>query len=210
MPQDIYDKILMLAKRRGFIYPSFESHLLGTDELGRDVLSRIFYGAQVSIIVCLLAAAFASSVGLIIGMFSGYFGGIIDDLLMRFTDWVLILPRFFLAIVLISLFGSSVWNIIIIFGLLVWPTTARLTRAQYLSLKEREFIEAEKALGTGRLRIMFSEILPNASPPVIVAASLEVARAILLEAGLSFLGLGDPNLISWGMMLMKAQGFLAT
>jgi len=191
-----------------FLPPSLENHILGTDDLGRDVFSRILYGAQVLMLVGLLAATCATSIGTVIGAISGYCGGRIDDLLMRITEWVFVIPIFLFALLLVAVFGPSIWNVTIVIGLLMWPATARLVRAEFLSLKEREFVEAVRALGGSRLLIIFGEILPNASPLIIVSATFTVAWAILLETGLSFLGLGDPNVISWGMMLMKAQLYL--
>lgn len=190
-----------------FDYPSGE-HPLGTDDLGRDLYSGVLHGARISLLVGFLAAATSILIGVIIGALSGYYGGKTDDLLMRIVELFLVIPRFFLALILVALFGSSLWNVILVIGILSWPGTARLVRAEFLSLKEREFVEAARALGAGNRNLMLDEILPNASSPIIVNGSLEVARAILLEAGLSFLGLGDPTLPSWGAMLSNAQTFV--
>jgi len=184
------------------------SYLMGTDDLGRDIFSGVLWGARTSIMVGLLAALTATVIGVIIGALSGYYGGVTDDILMRITEFFLVIPRFFLVLVIVALFGSSIWNVIIVIGILSWPVTARLVRVEYLSIKEKEFVEGARAIGASDFRIILSHILPNATPPIIVSGSLQIARAILLEAGLSFLGLGDPNQISWGVMLYNAQRFL--
>jgi len=139
---------------------------------------------------------------------AGYKGGKIDDLLMRITEVFQVVPTFFLCLVLVALFGASILNVIVVIAMLSWPGTARLIRADFISLKEREFVEAARALGASDLDIIFSEILPNAMTSIIVNTSLMVANAILVEAGLSFLGLGDPNVASWGGTLLNAQKFL--
>jgi peptide/nickel transport system permease protein len=127
---------------------------------------------------------------------------------MRVTEFFLVIPRFFLVLVIVALFGNSIWNVILVIGVLSWPVTARLVRVEFLSIKEKEFVEGARAIGASDVRIILSHILPNATPPIVVSGSLQIARAILMEAGLSFLGLGDPNQISWGVMLYNAQRFL--
>jgi peptide/nickel transport system permease protein len=186
--------------------PNLE-HYFGTDDLGRDLFSEWVYGARVTMTIGLLAGVASTLVGVAVGSISGFYGGRLDDIFMRVTELFLVIPRFFLALLAAALFGASVWNVIIIIVVLSWPTTARLVRAEFLSLKEKEFVTAVRALG-GKNRTLIAEILPNASPSFIVNGSLEVARAILLEAGMSFLGVGDANLPSWGYMLYSAQRFL--
>jgi len=181
---------------------------MGGDSLGRDVLSGVIYGARVSLIIGFFAASTSAMIGILVGSIAGFFGGKVDALLMRITEIFQTVPAFFMALVLVSLFGSSVWNVIILLGVLSWPRTARLIRAEFLTLKEREFVEASRAVGARNTEIIFGEIMPNALAPVIVDTSMEVGRAILTEAGLSFLGLGDLNQISWGMMLNNAQPYL--
>jgi peptide/nickel transport system permease protein len=181
---------------------------MGTDDLGRDIFSGVIYGARVSMGVGFVAAVGSSLVGLLIGIVAAYYGRTYDTVLMRITEIFFVIPMVFLAILLVAFFGSSIWNVIFVIIILSWPTTARLVRGQVLALKERDFVKASKALGEHDFYIMFMEILPNTLAPIIVNGSIEVARAIVVEAGLSFLGLGDPNLTSWGIMLYKSQRFL--
>jgi peptide/nickel transport system permease protein len=183
-------------------------HRMGTDDLGRDILSGVLWGARVSIAVGLLAALTSTGIGVIVGAAAGYYGRWLDELLMRLTEFFLVIPRFFLVLVMVALFGNSLWHVILVIGVLSWPVTARLIRVEFLSLREKEFIEASRAIGASDARIILRHILPNAVAPIVVSGSLQIARAILMEAGLSFLGLGDPNQVSWGVMLYNAQRFL--
>jgi peptide/nickel transport system permease protein len=188
--------------------PPCAEYFFGTDDLGRDIFSGVLYGARVSILIGFLSAATSLTIGTIVGSLSGYFGGRVDDVLMRFTELFQIIPRFFLIILLVAVMGPSIWNVIFVIGVLSWPGNARLVRAQFLSLKEREFVDACKMLGMSNFQIIFGEIFPNAIQPLIVSTSLEMAFAIKTEAGLSFLGLGDPNVMSWGLLLHNAQQIL--
>jgi peptide/nickel transport system permease protein len=178
---------------------------MGTDDLGRDTFSRVLYGTRVSLIVGFLAAFASLIIGTCIGSFAGYFGGFLDDFLMRATEYFIVIPRFFLALLVVAMLGTGFTKIIMVIGILGWPEVARIVRAQFLTFKEREFVLAARAMGLNHWKIIFMEILPNAIPPAIVVGSFLVARAILLEAGLSFLGLGDPSVISWGSLLSEAQ-----
>jgi peptide/nickel transport system permease protein len=188
--------------------PPGAAELLGTDNLGRDIWSGLLYGARVSLLVGVLAAGFAALIGVAVGAAAGAAGGRVDAVLMRLSDLLQTIPQFFLALLIVALAGRGLWKIVAVLAILGWPLTARLVRAEFLSLREREFVEAARALGMSDLRIAVVVMLPNAIPPAIVAATLGVAEAVLLEAGLSFFGLGDPNLMSWGLMLQNAQGFL--
>lgn len=188
-----------------FLSPDLSSkYILGTDDLGRDIFSRLIFGTGTSLLVGFTVVAVSASIGVLVGSISGYFGGKIDDILSRMTEIFQVVPSFFLALILIVVVGPGIRTVIFVLGILTWPSTARLLRAQYLSLKEYEFVEAARSVGVSHFGIVFSEILPNAIYPVIVNSSLEVPRAILLEASLSFMGIGDPLVVSLGGMLQKA------
>lgn len=190
-----------------FAPPSWQ-YLMGTDDLGRDVFSRFAYGARTSLAVGVLAAFTSCVIGITLGAVAGYSQGVVDIVLMRVSELFQVIPRFFLALLVIALFGSNIMFIILTIGLLGWPEVARITRAEFLTLREREYVMASRAVGQTNRSIIFGEILPNAMPPLIVAMTMQVSSAILLEAGLSFLGLGDPSNPSWGLMLNEAQQFL--
>lgn len=181
-------------------------HLLGTDELGRDVLTRLLYGGRVSLGVALTATILQLLIGVTLGSISGFYGKWIDNAIMRLVDTVMCFPFFVIAITIAALIGPSAWNVILIIGLLQWTGVARIVRAEILSLKHSEFIEAARAMGFSNFKIIFNHLLPNILSPVIVNATLSVAQGILMEAGLSFLGLGvkqpEP---SWGNILSAAQ-----
>jgi peptide/nickel transport system permease protein len=187
--------------------PSFD-HWLGTDDLGRDVLAGVLYGARTSFLVGLLSVVMSLTIGVFVGALAGFYGGWIDDVLMRTTEIFQVIPRFFLALIVVAMFGANIWGIIFVIGILNWAEIARLLRAEYLTLRERPFVTAARAFGARDFQLIVVEILPNAWSPVIVAASLQIASAVLLEASLSFLGVGDPNVMSWGSMLNSAQQFL--
>jgi peptide/nickel transport system permease protein len=184
--------------------------LLGTDSLGRDVASGLAYGARVSLLVGVSAAAIGLAIGTVIGAVGGYFGGWPDAVLVRLTELFQTVPTFLLVIVIVAIGQPSATVIALAIGVASWPTVARLVRAQFRSLREAEFITAARSLGYGAPRIIFLEILPNALAPIIVTASVMVANAILTEAGLSFLNLGDPNLVSWGSMIGDGRPLLRT
>ena len=191
------------------LMPPSSEHLLGTDELGRDVLSRLLYGARVSLWVGFVAVGISTAIGIVLGLTSGYFGGWTDELIMRGVDVMLCFPSFFLILAVIAFLEPSLTNIMVVIGLTSWMGVARLVRAETLSLRERDFIAASKLAGASAPRLLFVHILPNALAPVLVSATLGVAGAILVESSLSFLGLGvQPPDASWGNMLMDGKNTL--
>lgn len=181
--------------------PGLNGFLLGSDTLGRDVASGIAHGARTSLLIGGLATAVAVFIGAVLGGLAGYYGGWIDDILMRVTEMFQTIPSFLFAILLVAIMKPSIQSIIIAIAVVSWPAVARLVRGEFISLRNREFVQACHIVGMGDLRIMMAEILPNCLSPIIVAGSLMVATAILIESGLSFLGLGDPNIISWGFQI---------
>ena len=181
--------------------PGDPGFLLGSDSLGRDVAAGIAYGARVSLLIGGISTVVALLFGVTLGAIAGYAGGALDDVIMRFTEFFQTVPSFVLAIVLVAIFSPSLSSIVAAIAIVSWPPVTRVIRAEFLSLRSREFVQAAHVLGRSHTAIVFREILPNALAPLIVLASLMVANAILLESGLSFLGLGDPNLMSWGFMI---------
>ncbi|MFG6583242.1 ABC transporter permease [Sulfitobacter sp. 1A12779] len=197
--------------QRPFLPPfTQDGLLLGTDALGRDVMAGLAHGAYVSLLVGLVSTIVALAIGVPVGAAAGYFAGRIDDALMRFAEFFQTIPSFALAIVLLAIFQPSLTFVIIAISIVSWPPVARLVRGEVLSLRTREFVEAASLSGLGNLQIITRHILPNALPPIIVLASLMVAQAILLESSLSFLGLGDPNIMSWGYMIGAARTVIRT
>ncbi len=191
------------------LMPPSRQHLLGTDSLGRDILSRIIYGARISLSIGIIAVGIATIVGLILGASAGFYGGFVDILIMRFLDIMLCFPTFFLILAVVAIMEPSIFNIMVVIGFTSWMGPARLIRSEILSLKEREFILAETALGASNFRIITRHLIPNAIGPVLVNATLGIAGAILLESGLSFLGLGvQPPTPSWGNILIEAKSTL--
>lgn len=189
--------------------PPTAQHWLGTDDMGRDILSRIIYGSRVSLTIGFFIAALSMTIGIVIGAVSGYFGGRVDALLQRLVEMIQMMPTMVLIIVVLLLLGGGIDRIVIIMGLLGWTGTARVVRAEFLSHREREYVEASRALGFGKIHIIFSEILPAVIPTVLVIMAMNISGAILMEAGLSFLGLGDTSIITWGQMLQNAQRWIS-
>lgn len=192
--------------QRPFLSPlEAEGFLLGTDTMGRDVAAGLMHGAWVSLLIGLVSTVVALAIGVPLGAIAGYYGGLVDDALMRFTEFFQTIPNFALAIVLVAIMQPSVTSIVLAIAIVSWPPVARLVRAQFMSLRHREYVEAARLVGQSNVTIILRQILPNTLSPIIVLASLMVATAILLESALSFLGLGDPNVMSWGYMIGAAR-----
>lgn len=183
---------------------------LGTDSMGRDVLAGIVHGARISLVVGLAATALGLGVGVVVGAVGGYFGGRTDDVLVRLTEIFQTMPSFVLLVVIVAIVQPSALTVTLAIAVISWPTVARLTRAEFRAIREKEFVMAARSLGYGHARIIFREILPNALPPLIVTSSIMVATAILMESALSFLGLGDPNVVSWGSMIGAGRELIRT
>lgn len=183
---------------------------LGTDVQGRDIAAVVFHGARISLLIGMLATVVAMTIGVVIGALAGFYGGAADEILMRLTEAFQTLPNFLLLLVLIAVFGSDITTVTLAIGVVSWPASARLTRAEFLTLRNREFVQACRTLGMRDARIIFREILPNALPPVIVYASVVMAIAILLESACAFLNLSDPNVPSWGNMIGAGRAVLRT
>ena len=181
---------------------------LGTDHVGRDILAGMIGGGRATLAVGASAALMTVAIGLLVGAMAGYYGGLVDEILMRVTEFFQVLPSLILAMVLVALFTPSLYMIAIAIGVASWQSTARLARAEFLRLKELEYVKAGRTIGATDRRLIWVVILPNALPPLIVSATLIVGVAILFEAGLSFLGLGDPNIMSWGLMIGSSREYI--
>ncbi|QCK86483.1 ABC transporter permease [Phreatobacter aquaticus] len=208
--------VLFMAASAGWLYPrdplalagrplvwpgDNPRFLLGTDNSGRDIAAQLFHGARISLLIGVVATVIAIFIGIVIGAVAGFYGGTVDTVLMRITEAFQTLPNFLLLLVLVAVFGSNMTTVTIAIGVVSWTAPARLTRAEFLSLRSREFVQACRTLGMKDVQIIFREILPNALPPVIVYASVVMAVAILLESALAFLRLSDPNVASWGNLI---------
>ena len=221
----LFAAVLFMAVSAGWFYPRdplslagrpltlpFDNprFLLGTDASGRDIAAQIFHGARISLLIGIVATVVAIVLGILVGAIAGYYGGWVDDLLMRVTEAFQTVPSFLLLLVLVAVFGSSLMTVTLAIGIVSWPAPARLTRAEFLSLRNREFVQACRTLGLRDGAIIFREILPNAMPPLIVYASVVMALAILMESALAFLNLSDPNVASWGNLIGHGRGVLRT
>jgi len=215
--------IILLALLAPLIYPDnpfktvgkpllepFGEFFLGTDRLGRDVAAGVVHGARTSILIASIATMLSVIFGTVIGSLSGYYGGQTDNLLMRFTEFFQTIPSFVFAIVLVAILQPSIQSIVIAITVVTWPPVARLVRGEFIAMRNREFVEACICLGMKDSVIIFREILPNVLSPILVTGSLMTATAILIESALAFLGLGDPNVMSWGFMIGSGREFLRT
>jgi peptide/nickel transport system permease protein len=215
--------VLLAAALAGVLYPGnpfaivgkpfqppFGEHLLGTDTLGRDLAAGLLHGARTTLLVGVVATVIASVVGITIGGLAGYFGGRLDSLLMRFTELFQTIPFFLFAILLVAVLGASIRSVIFAIAVVSWPPMARLVRGEFMAMRNREFVQACVSLGMGHTRIIVVHILPNTLSSIIVTGSLMVATAILIESGLSFLGLSDANTMSWGFIIGSGRTVLRT
>lgn len=202
---------VMMTKPPVWLEGGSWDHVLGTDNLGRDMLSRIIYGSQVSLMVGIAAVVLAGLIGVFVGLIAGFYGGFLDNILMRLVDSFLAIPTILFALVILSIFGPSVPTLIVVLGITNWVTYARLVRGEVLSIKEREYVKAARSIGVRNNKIIIRHLLPNVISPFIVISTLSVATTIILEASLSFLGLGiQPPTISWGGILSDGRDYLAT
>ncbi|MGH9182119.1 MAG: ABC transporter permease, partial [Acidimicrobiales bacterium] len=192
-----------------FVAPS-AAHPMGTDDLGRDLLRAVIHGTRTSVVVVVSVVAVSAVIGIAVGGLAGYWGRPLDDILMRITEMFQAVPRFFLAILAVALLGGGLGNLVLVLSLTSWPWLARVVRAETMSLKRRDFVDAVSSLGAGDGRIFLHHVLPHVLPSILVVVSLTAGRVILLEASLGFLGLGDPNSISWGYLANNSQRFLRT
>lgn len=190
--------------------PGVEGHLLGTNHLGQDIFSMLVYGVRTSLMVAVVSSMLSGIIGVVIGGIGGYFGGKVDVVISEIINIFLMIPVFFLIMLIVSLFGSDILNVMLVIGVTNWSKNAKLMRAQALSLRERTFVKSAIALGESRMQVLFKYILPNGIFPVVANTTRGMAGAILTEASLSFLGLGDPNIISWGQMIYQGKQYITT
>ncbi len=191
-----------------FSFPGEEGYLFGTDYLGRDILAAMMAGGQVSMAIGLAAALISLIIGVTVGAFAGYYGGFIEEALMRFTEFFQVLPTLLFSMVIVALFGASLLTVTFAIGVVSWTAVARVTRSEFLRIRELEYVAAARAGSAGDSYLIFRVILPNALPPIIVQANLMVGSAILFEAALSFLGLSDPNVMSWGQVIGSNRPYI--
>jgi peptide/nickel transport system permease protein len=203
-----FDPTEPVAPRLAEPQPPGAPFYLGTDDLGRDVLSRLLHGARISLLVGLVAMVVTMAIGTLIGLSAGYFGGVVDVVLMRLTDVMLAFPGLLLAVALVAVLRPSIWTIFVVIGLVSWTGVARVVRGETLSLRERDFVIAARAMGAGHGRILLRHVVPNVAPTLIAIAALSTSGTILLDAGLSFLGIGvPPPTPTWGRMMQEASSY---
>lgn len=199
-PYDLGDDLL--------VPPGTAGHLLGTTNMGQDILSMLIYGSRASLAIGIVAAAISGVIGTLVGAVAGFYGGKLDKVISEVINVFLMIPSFFLVLIIVAMFGSSMVNVMFVIGLTSWPSNARMMRVQAMSIKERTFVKSAVAMGESKRQILFKYIIPNGLFPVIANTTMGVAKAILTEASLSFLGLGDPNVVSWGQMIMSGKSYL--
>lgn len=201
-PYDLGDDLL--------VPPGTAGHLLGTTNMGQDILSMLIYGSRASLAIGIVAAAISGVIGTLVGAVAGFYGGKLDEVINEVINVFLMIPGFFLVLIIVAMFGSSMVNVMFVIGLTSWPSNARMMRVQAMSIKERTFVKSAVAMGESKRQILFKYIIPNGLFPVIANTTMGVAKAILTEASLSFLGLGDPNVISWGQMIFDGKQYLTS
>ena len=201
-PYDLGDDLL--------VPPGTAGHLLGTTNMGQDILSMLIYGSRASLAIGIVAAAISGVIGTLVGAVAGFSGGKLDKVISEVINVFLMIPSFFLVLIIVAMFGSSMVNVMFVIGLTSWPSNARMMRVQAMSIKERTFVKSAVAMGESKRQILFKYIIPNGLFPVIANTTMGVAKAILTEASLSFLGLGDPNVISWGQMIFDGKQYLTS
>ena len=201
-PYDLGDDLL--------VPPGTAGHLLGTTNMGQDILSMLIYGSRASLAIGIVAAAISGVIGTLVGAVAGFYGGKLDKVINEVINVFLMIPSFFLVLIIVAMFGSSMVNVMFVIGLTSWPSNARMMRVQAMSIKERTFVKSAVAMGGSKRQILFKYIIPNGLFPVIANTTMGVAKAILTEASLSFLGLGDPNVVSWGQMIFDGKQYLTS
>lgn len=201
-PYDLGDDLL--------VPPGTTGHLLGTTNMGQDILSMLIYGSRASLAIGIVAAAISGVIGTLVGAVAGFYGGKLDKVINEVINVFLMIPSFFLVLIIVAMFGSSMVNVMFVIGLTSWPSNARMMRVQAMSIKERTFVKSAVAMGESKRQILFKYIIPNGLFPVIANTTMGVAKAILTEASLSFLGLGDPNVVSWGQMIFDGKQYLTS